>query len=78
MADSTDPSPPEGFVNQADLDRRGIEPWWFPLAAFLVYFAIRLLRGTPTGAMDLILGLALAGLMAVLFLVVDRWYARRR
>lgn len=78
MADATDPSPPKAFVNQADLDRRGIEPWWFPVAAFLVYFAIRLLRGIPTDAIDLVFGLALSGLMAVLFLLVDRWYARRR
>lgn len=78
MADSTNPSPRETFVNQADSDRRGIEPWWVPVAASLVYFAIRLLRGIPTDAMDLIVGLGLASLMAVLFLLVDRWYARRR
>lgn len=48
------------------------------MAASLVYFAIRLLRGIPTDAMDLIVGLGLASLMAVLFLLVDRWYARRR
>lgn len=78
MGDPIDPSPRETFVNQADTDRRGIEPWWFPLAAIPVYFAIRLLRGIPTDAMDLILGLGFASVMAVLFLLVDRWYARRR
>ena len=78
MAGATDPSLPKAFVNPADLDRQGIEPWWVPVAAFLVYFAIRLLRGIPTDAIDFIFGLALSGLMAVLFLSVDRWYARRR
>ena len=51
---------------------------WLALVAGLVYFAIRLLRGIPTDAMDLILGLGFASVMAVLFLLVGRWYARRR